>query len=121
MTFTFGADLTVDRDFVRFHTGDTVEAQAYLTDELIASLISVEGSKEAAVIAALNYIITRLSQPNFTADWLTVDLRSARAGYRDLLNSKYGELGITRFTASVVHVYRADSTATEEPDYSEGI
>lgn len=120
MTFTYTENLTDDVDFVRFHTGDVVSSQAWMSDELITSLVSTTGSKERAVIAAFRHIITRLSQPNFRADWLQVDNASARAGYEKLLTEKKRELGISTITADVVHTYRGDSAATEEPDFTNG-
>lgn len=120
MTFTYTEDLTVGRDFVRFHTGDVVSAQAFLSDEIITSLIATTGSKERAVIASFRHIITRLSQPNFRADWLQVDNDKAREGYEHLLTAKMRELGVNEITASVTHVYRADSGTTEEPDFTDG-
>ena len=109
MTFTYTETLTDDRDFVRFHTGDTVSDQSYLSDEIIASLITAQGSKEAAVIAGLRYITTRLSQPGFKADWLQVDNKSAREGYMQMLREKEREFGLSRMTASTKTTYRADS------------
>ena len=120
MTFTYGEDLTDDVDFVRFHTGDTVSDQSFLSDEIIASLISTKGSKEAAVIAGLRYITTRLSQPGFKADWLQVDNTEARKGYMAILREKEREFGLSRMTASTKTAYRADSAETEAPDYEGG-
>lgn len=120
MTFTYTENLTVDVDFVRFHTGDVVSSQAWMSDELITSLVSVSGSKERAVIAAFRHIIARLSQPNFQADWLRVDNDKAREGYERQLTAKARELGISTITADVVHTYRGDSAATEEPDFTNG-
>ena len=115
MTFTYGEDLTDNGDFVRFHSGDTVSAQAYLTDEIITSILAVESSKQHAVIAAIQYIVARLSQPNFSADWLTVSHEQARKGYETVLAMKRREFGISKHVVSTTHVYRVDSDATEEP------
>ena len=52
MTFTFGEDLTDAGDYVRFHTGDT-DSPGFMSDELITSLIAVEGTNNKAVIAGL--------------------------------------------------------------------
>lgn len=116
MTFTFGEDLTDSGDYVRFHTGDTV-SPGFMSDELITSLIAVEGTNNAAVIAGLKYIIAQLSRPNFTADWLSVSNADARKGYQQMLDEKRREFGVSAITASTTHVYRADSDATEAPDY----
>lgn len=120
MTFTYIEDLAIERDFVRFHSANTVESESLLSDELIASLIATAGSKEKAVIAAIQHKIARLSDPNFKADWLEVDNKSAVASLMALLALKRAELGVSRITGSVVHVYRADSAQAAEPDYSGG-
>ena len=116
MAFTFTENLTVAGDFVRFHCGDTV-SPGFMSDALITSLIAVEGTNNAAVIAGLKYIISQLSRPDFSADWLQVTNTEARNGYILLLREKRNEFGISVMTASVTHVYRADSDATEEPTY----
>lgn len=108
MTFTYTFDLSDDVDFVRFHTGDTHEAEAYLSDEIIASLITQMGSKQQAVISGLRYILTQLSKPNFKADWLQVDLKTARDGYQKLLNDKLKEFGLRAASATHIPVYRID-------------
>lgn len=120
MTFTYSEDLSVERDFVRFHTGDVVQGQAFLSDEIIASLIAQEGSREAAVIGGLKHIISRLNQPTFRADWLQVSYKDAADGYRAMLREKQREFGLNAITASSVATYRADSGQTESPDYSNG-
>jgi hypothetical protein len=120
MSFTYSSDLTISRDFVRFHTGDTVETESFLSDEIITSLLATESSQQYAVIAALKYILARLSQPNFKADWLSIDLKSARQGYEMILSEKRLEFGIAQLTGQVTHVYRSDSGLTEAPDYSDG-
>lgn len=119
MAFTYTEDLSVERDFVRFHTGDTDSEGYFLSDTIIESLVEEEGSKQSAVIAALEYIISQLSQPNFEADWLKVDNKSARDGYMTLLAAKRKKFGAGRMTGSAVHVYRADSNHSEAPTYPE--
>lgn len=118
MTFTFGEDLTDAGDYVRFHAGDTVDP-GIMSDELITSLIAVEGSNNAAVIAGLKYIIMQFSRPNFKADWLSVDNKTAREGYEKALKDKCQEFGISLMTASTTHTYRADSDADEEPEWND--
>lgn len=110
MTFTFTSDLTVANDYVRFHCGDTVEAEAFLSDEIITSLVATSSSNNAAVIAALRYILTQLSKPNFKADWLQVDFKTAREGYQKTLNDKLKEFGMGRAAAAHIPVYRQDET-----------
>lgn len=120
MTFTYTEDLTVARDFVRYHTGDVVEGQNFLSDEIIESLVTTTGSNEAAALSAIRHIMSRLSTPNFKADWLQIDYQSARAGYEKLLKEKLNEFGLGLPVATAMHTYRADSAATEAPDFSEG-
>ncbi len=116
MTYSFSADLTDAGDYVRFHTGDTV-SPGYMSDELITSMIAVEGSNNAAVIAGIRYIMSFLARPDFTADWLSVSNAAARAGYKELLGEKQREFGIPALSISTVHVYRADSDADEAPEF----
>lgn len=123
MTFTFDEALTTDLAFVRFHSGDTVEAESLISDELINGLVTLAGSKEAAAVQAIEYKITLMSQPKFKADWLEVDPATAIAGLRAMLATKRKELGVTEnvIDSGVTHVFRADSQQTSEPDYSEGV
>lgn len=120
MAFTYTENLSIPRDFVRFYTGDVIESQSFLSDEIIASLITAEGSQEAAVIAGLQYILTRLSQPDFRADWLEVDYATARTGYEQALVEMMRKFGVSSLVVDGVNTYRADSAATTPPDYSAG-
>lgn len=122
MTFTYTEDLTDSVDFVRFYTGDTTNGENFLSDEIITSLVSTEGSNEAAVIAALDHIILKLSQPNFQADWLKMDFDKARAGYEAMRNRLIAVFDPSAESISVdgVNTYRADSAQIAEPDYSDG-
>lgn len=119
MAFTYTEDLTVDRDFVRFHTGDTREGESYLSDAIITSLLAIEATKQQAVIAAIKYIIAQLSTPNFRADWLQVDYATARKSYTMLLREKQREFGLNAITSRAQHNYRADGTLSKAPDYDD--
>lgn len=119
MAFTYAEDLSIDRDYVRFHTGDTDPDGYFLSDAIIISLVEEEGDKQRAVVAALEYIISQLSQPNFEADWLRVDHKAAREGYQQLLATKQEKFGLKRFTGTATHTYRADSQRSEAPTYPE--
>jgi len=110
MTFTFTADLSINRDYVRFEIGDTTADSAWLSDELIASLITKAGSANGAVIKGLQYIITQLSKPDFKADWLSVTNGEARKGYETMLADKKREYGVGGLTTGLVYTYRYDST-----------
>ena len=121
MTTTYTGDLTTDKDWVRFNTGDTGPEGYYMTDEVIASLVATEGTKEKAAIGGIEYIIAKLSQPDFKADWLSVDHAAARQGFERLLEQKRKKFGLTvktRLTSRSVAVYRADSLQTNA-DYTD--
>ncbi len=109
MTFTYNGTLATDLDTVRFWIGDTDEASAWLSDETITALLAAQGSVGGAVIAGIQYIIRKLSTPNFRADWLQVDNATARAGYEKMLAEMRREFGLAAVTASAVHTYRFDS------------
>ncbi len=120
MTFTYTEDLTDTVDFVRFYTGDVVDGENFMSDEIITSLVTQEGSKEKAVIAGIRYIIRRLSQPNFKADWLQIDNETARQGYEKMLDEMKAVFGVGGLVGGAVYTYRADSAQTEEADYTDG-
>jgi hypothetical protein len=113
MAFTYTEDLTVARDYVRFHTGDTTESESFLSDAIIASLIADEGTNKKAVIAAIEYIIAKLSKPNFKADWLQVDNKTAREGYEKLLTTKKQKFGLLYQDMTHTPVYRMDEEETD--------
>ena len=117
MTFSYGEDLTDANDYVRFHTGDTDSDGYFMSDELITSLVAVEGSNNAAVIAGLKYIISQLSRPDFRADWLQVSNHEARKGYEALLDEKRRDFGQNTRSASAVVTYRRDSYQDSGVDY----
>lgn len=118
MTFTYSPSATPsDLTRVRFHTGQTVEAESFLSDEEIAMMIAEESTWQKAVIAGLKFIIMKLSQPDFKADWLQVSHGTAIKGFQSLLAEKRREFGVPALSATAVHTYRADSLATEAPTY----
>lgn len=115
MSFTYTEDLTVERDFVRFHTGDVREGESLLSDELIASLLVVSANKEAAAVSGLEYLIAVANEPTFSADWLRVDVSSYISAMERRLERKRRDLGITvtsRLNAEWAGVYRPDSQQT---------
>ena len=117
MTFTYTEDLTVDSDFVRFHTGDINADRSLLSDALITSILAVTASKEAAVITALRHMIMVVAQPDFEADWLKVSTTDYVKALERRLKDKQGELSVGGVSVNVRHPYRKDSLQTEEPDY----
>ena len=110
MTFTFASDLSTDLALTRFHIGDTNSNGAYLQDETIEALVTLEGSVGAASIACIKYIISQLSSPDFKQDWMSVSNEKARMGFEKLLVHKKQEfeLGGT-ISTSLKLPYRADS------------
>lgn len=110
MSFTFDTALSTDLALIRFHIGDTHEEGHYLDDKTIQYFITA-GSVGSAVVACIKYIITQLSTPNFSKDWLSVSNEQARAGYETLLKVKQQEFGISNVVAAstISHVHRADS------------
>jgi hypothetical protein len=108
MTFTFDENLATDRDFVRYHTADTIEAEAHLSDELIDALI-LTYSRERAVIEGLTYIIARLSQPDVAVGELRVDYQQAVAAKRALLQDKRKAFGLAGITGSAIQTRRTDT------------
>lgn len=108
MTATFDAALSDDVSKVRFHIGDTDMSAAMLQDATLSALVSTHGTVEKAVIAALLHLISLVSRPNFRADWLQVDNRSAVQSLQDLLRLKREEFGISSITALMIPVKRTD-------------
>jgi len=113
MTFTFATDLSTNLAKIRFHIGDTNSDGAYLADETISALYTLEGSVGAASLACIRYIITQLSSPDFKQDWLSVSNAEARKGFENLLKLKAQEFGISlsgaTASATISLPYRADS------------
>lgn len=116
MTFTYTPSAPDDTTRVRFHTGQIVEAEAFVTDEDIAFALSEGGSWQRAVIMTLKLIIARLSQPDFTADWLKVSNAEARKGYQAILTEKRQEFGVPAISGRGQAVYRGDSLQTDVPE-----
>ena len=117
---TFSYDLSAgfnDTSRVRFYIGDTDENAARLQDEEIDALLTEFGDYQHASIAGIKYILRKLSEPNFRADWLQVDNKSAREGYAARLKELQQQFGISSVVTGATHVYRKDSYQTEEPTY----
>jgi len=114
MTYTFDSTLADSISLVRFHIGDNHDTGHYIEDETITYLVTTHGA-DVAVIRAIEYIITQLSQPDFKQDWLSVSLKDAREGYEKLKKEKEQELGLSSgaiATSSVSLPSRADSYMT---------
>ena len=118
MTATYDTSLGDNVSLVRFHVGDIDTDAPRLSDEEITYIVNNTNSIGEAVVSCINALIAQLSLPNFTADWLTVDHASARAGYSQLLAIKRREFGLSGISARFVPLYRQDSAQTESPDFS---
>ncbi|MCK6578112.1 MAG: hypothetical protein L6Q98_08425 [Anaerolineae bacterium] len=115
-TFTFDPANPRNIDRVRIYTGQTVEEQSLLTDEEITFLLSEEGGVGAAVVAGLELIINKLSQPDFKVDWLTVSAGDAIKSYRTSLAQMRNKFGVPAIAATPRAVYRPDSLMTDAPE-----
>ena len=117
MTFTFDPTLTEIRDKVRFHLGDTNPDAPRLSNELIEGILAQNSNDiPATVLAAFDYVIAQLAQPDFKADWLEVKHADARKALMALRDSKRREFGLidpnpdtfVTPTATLVSVSRED-------------
>lgn len=119
MTFTFDLTSVTNRERVRYHIRDTVEASALFSDEEINFVLDEESSVQNAVISLLRAKIGELAnEDNFRADWLQVDSSARLAGLKELLTQKLNEFGDSSGETGVVHRYRPDSAQHDTPDYS---
>lgn len=116
MPFNYRPELGDDIARVRFHIGDTVDGEHFLSDEEIGMALSDSGSWQSAVLVCIKAIIARLSRPDFRADWLQVSNAEARKGYETLLREKRAEYGIPAISARGQSVYRADSLQDDVPE-----
>lgn len=82
-------------ELVRFHVGDSDSDAPIFSDETILGLLrSFDGDVGKTVIACIENIIAQLSMPNFTADWLSIDTKTAREGFQALMNTKRRAFGM---------------------------
>jgi hypothetical protein len=120
MAFTY--DLNTATGQIRLHINDTDDGEggeAKLTDAEIAYAIGQTTSTGEAVIYCLEQLILpKLTDPNFEADWLKVDLKTAFQATQALITLKRRQFGISSVVSGFTHSYRADSRASEEPDFS---
>jgi hypothetical protein len=118
MTFTYIPSTTpTDVTLVRFHTSDTIAAEAFFSDEEINMMIAQNGSWQNAVIACLQHMWTQIaSEPNVVADWFTA--RRRNTDWSQLISSKQKELGVSliKITATATPMYRSDSFQDESPE-----
>lgn len=119
MTFTYTPSATpTDLTRVRWHIGDTVEAAAIFNDAEIEMAIAEAGGWQQAVIYCIQTIVAMMSaQPDFKADWLSVELGRSLEGYKALLSEKRRLFSIAALSAEAKPVYRSDSLQTSAPDW----
>jgi len=122
MAATYDTSLADDVSLVRFHIGDTNTDAPFLQDETIQYWITKYTTIGRAVVYCLTFIISQLSQPDFTLDWLSVSNDNARKAYEVLLKKKAQEFNISLsgavLGASVGSPVRADSLQTvADSDY----
>lgn len=109
MAFTYTPATPDDITRVRFNISDTVAATAKFTDEDITFQIAETGSWQGAVIGCLENLIAKLTtNPDFKADWLTVDSQYAIEGLQKLLVEKKKTLGLRRVVSTSTPVVRTD-------------
>jgi hypothetical protein len=128
MTFTY--DLSTDIGRVRLRVGDRRElidpatklgsGSGIRSDEEIQLMINDEGSWQKACIAWVQSFLNQLNtEPDFTADWLEIDLESARESYLNMLSELKVWLGVAGAgsTTTTTPSWRSDSLQTEAPDH----
>ena len=125
MTYTFNPSLADNVSLVRFHTGDNHDDGHFVEDETIRYLLTVNNNDVGlSVVAVLKYIVSQLSQPNFSVGWMNVDNATACTAYKELLIRKAQEFSTTISGVSqavtVKSVSRSDSYQTSN-DYSGGL
>lgn len=120
MTFTY--DLTggfTNLTRVRFRIGDKDSTAPIFQDEEINAVLSdYNGDWRKAAVALLQSLIATLAgTPNFTADWLKVDVNTAIANYMKSIAALNDEIEIASGVVETgsTNVYRLDSDQRGEP------
>lgn len=127
MTFTYNIESATDRERVRWHLSDTKEP-AMVSDEEITFATTEVGTWQKAVIFIIDRKLMEMGmEPDFKADWLSVDAEDAYKRLTGLRAKKLHEFGLEtdstygiNVTTTSTNHYRADSQQTEEPDYTNG-
>lgn len=117
MSYTY--DLTTDRGKVRLWINDMNTTTGKLTDAEIDYCLTEKTTVGGAVVMALDLLLVKLADPNFSADWLTVNNDVAYKNLSAYRLQMCQQFGVPSITTSSVHTYRADSWASESPDFSE--
>lgn len=122
MTFTYAPGTPTDITRVRARVGDRSEIATdtgIRSDEEIQMWIDDEGSWQKACIAWVQSVINQLNtEPDSTADWLEIDLESARESYQAMLGELKTWLGVSGVgnVTTTTPVWRGDSLQTEVPE-----
>jgi hypothetical protein len=101
--------------------GDRIEISTgtgIFSDEEIQLMIDDEGSWQGACVACIQSILNILNtEPDSTADWLRIDLESARESYEKMLSELKAWLGVSGVgnTTTTTPSWRGDSLQTEAP------
>jgi hypothetical protein len=117
MTYTY--DLATDRGKVRLWVNDTDTTNGKLTDAEIDYCLTEKTTVGGAVVMALELLMAKVTDPNFSADWLSV---SNDAAYKSLSAQRLlmcQKFGVASLSTNSVHTYRADSWETDSPDFSD--
>lgn len=120
MTFTYNTNPFDNVARVRFWTGDVDVNRAIFQDEVINGVIQDQGTWQTAAVVLIQNIIMQLSgQPDFHADWLTVDYKTALQYYSQMIIRVARQLGVpySPIASAVNYTYRADSAQTQQPNY----
>lgn len=117
MSYTY--DLTTDRGKVRLHINDTDTTNGKLTDAEIDYCLTEKTTVGGAVVMALDLLLAKLTDPTFTADWLTVNNDVAFKNLSAYRLQMCQQFGVASITTTSVATYRDDSWADEAPDFSE--
>ncbi len=117
MSYTY--DISTDRGAVRREINDTDTANGKFTDAEVDYALTSGGSVGAAVVLCLEWLLAMLTDPNFTADWLTVDSASAYKSVSALLDRKRAQYSLATVRATTAYAWRPDSDQTEAPTFED--
>lgn len=101
------------------HINDTDTTAGKLTDAEVDYALTLKTTVGAAAVQCIDWLLAKVTDPNFTADWLTVDNASAFKSLSALRLLLCQSFAVPSLTTSSVFVYRADSLQTESPDYDD--
>jgi hypothetical protein len=93
MAATYSADLSTAKDRIRFRLGDNDVAQALVSDEEIAAILSLKGSEDAACLALAKHLLARYGREpvKVTMDGTTIDFSARVEVWRELVADLEGQ------------------------------